>query len=203
MTSTTSNETMQLEALESCIIFLITSKHDNHQSDMVHRVKEQIENQFKDLSLPQIYSNVIRLFTTYEVIQAPFPGQNVFESHPALRKLTDHSEDISAFFILQLNDRIVQHNIRVIAKYYKRIRIQRLCALLNLQVTALERSLSEISFLGDVYLKIDRPAGIVSFQVKQHPEEVLTEWSNDITKMLQLMESTCHLVNRENMVYKV
>ena len=203
MISSASNETMQLEALESCIIFLIISKHDNHQNDMMYRIKEQIKNQFKDLSLPQIYSNVLRLFTTYEVIHAPFSGQNIFESPLALRKLSGHNEDITSYFIMQLNDRIVQHNIRVIARYYKKIRIQRLCVLLNLHVATLEKCLSEMSSLGDVYLKIDRPAGIVSFQEKQHPEEVLTEWSNDITKMLQLMESTCHLVNRENMVYKV
>jgi hypothetical protein len=32
--------------------------------------------------------------------------------------------------------------------------------------------------------------------------QVLTEWSADIGQLLHLMEATCHLINRENMVYK-
>lgn len=92
--------------------------------------------------------------------------------------------------------------MRVVAKYFKRITLLRLGELLQLGSDDLEMYLSEMSFAGDLHVKIDRPAGIVSFQSKKQPEEVLSDWSSDIGRMLRLMESTCHLINRENMVYK-
>lgn len=47
-----------------------------------------------------------------------------------------------------------------------------------------------------VNAKIDRPAGIVNFEKKQSPEEVLNAWSNDLNKMLNLIEKTGHLINK-------
>lgn len=54
-----------------------------------------------------------------------------------------------------------------------------------------------------LYVKIDRPSGIINFQEPRECESVLSDWASDVSKMLSLMESTCHLINRETMVYKV
>ena len=193
----------QQQALESCIIYLLMSKFDNHQSDMMHRVKGQLSVQFKGLPLDQLFAGALLLFTTHEIIPTPFPGQSVLEAHSSLNTNEHLSAETAQYFRQQLRDRVVQHNLRVVARYYKRIHSVRLAALLDLSFEALEVHLSEISSGGDLHLKIDRPAGIVSFQERQSPEQVLTEWSSDVSKMMQLMESTCHLINRENMVYKV
>jgi len=56
---------------------------------------------------------------------------------------------------------------------------------------------------GDIYVKIDRPAGVVAFEKPRAPEAVLSDWASDMGKLLGIMESTCHLINRENMVHKV
>lgn len=53
-----------------------------------------------------------------------------------------------------------------------------------------------------LYLRIDRPAGIVTFARPQTPEAVLSDWSASIASLLHLTETTCHLINRENMVFK-
>ena len=55
---------------------------------------------------------------------------------------------------------------------------------------------------GELYIKIDRPNGIVTFQAKRSPEEVLSDWSSDLDKMMHLMEDTFHLINREIVVHK-
>lgn len=190
-------------ALESAVFFLLASKFDNHQSDMMHRVKGQLTTLFKTMPLDGLYAEALRLFTTHEIIATPFPGQATMEAHRCLHR-TDHLSDEAAdFFRQQLRDRVVQHNLRVVARYYKRIRSGRLAELLGLSFEALEAHLAEIASGGDLYLKIDRPAGIVSFHERPLPEQVLTEWSSDVGKMLHLMEATCHIINRENMVYKV
>jgi len=53
-----------------------------------------------------------------------------------------------------------------------------------------------------MYVKVDRPAGIITFKRPRAPEAVLSDWSSDVTQMMRLMESTCHLINREIMVHK-
>lgn len=194
-------------ALESCIIFLLMSKFDNHQSDMMHRVKQQLDTLFRPyVSLSAAYVSVLGMFTTHEVIPRPFPvqqHQEEIEQHPCLRKVSYLGSATADHFVGVFRDRIVQHNLRVVARYYKRIRMARLGELLSLSLESLESYLSEMSSTGDIALKVDRPAGIVSFQLKKQPEEILSAWSSDVDKMLQLMEATCHLINRENMVYKL
>lgn len=188
-------------SLESCIIFLLMSKFDNHQSDLLHRLRLQLGTDFKHLPIAAVYSDVLTLFATKEIIPSPFPDQSVLESHNCLKKVS-HLTDSAEQFTQQLRDRVVQHNLRVVASYYKRIYSSRLCELLDLSADRLESYLTEISSEGDLHLRIDRPQGIISFNVKKVPEEVLSDWSSDIGKMLHLMESTCHLINREVMVYK-
>lgn len=58
-------------ALKNSISFLLLSKHDNHRSDMLHRLRQLKE---VEVLLPN-FSRVLRLFTTDEVIAFPFEHQ--------------------------------------------------------------------------------------------------------------------------------
>lgn len=190
------------KAIENCIVFLLSSKFDNHQSDMMFRVKSLLTTDWKDLGVNKLYTHALHLFTTDEIIVTPFQGQQEFEQSECLFLYDNSETQFSKHFVDQFRKCVIEHNLRVVSKYYKRIRLSRLAELTNLLPEQLERHLSELSFSGDILLKIDRPNGIVSFEVKRSPEEVLSEWSSDISKMMQLMETTCHLINRENMVHK-
>lgn len=196
-------EAVRREALESAIVFLLISKHDNHQSDMLHRMKNLLTTDFKTLALGDAFTHSLKLFTHDEIIDAPYSGQDVIESHTSLHKFAITNPELGKYFIDQFHIRIIQHNLRVVAKYYKRIQLVRLQQLLRLSADDLEQQLSTMSFSGDLTLKIDRPAGIVTFKQHRSPDEVLSDWSGDISKMLGLMEATCHLVNREIMVNKL
>jgi 26S proteasome regulatory subunit N5 len=44
-----------------------------------------------------------------------------------------------------------------------------------------------------IFAKIDRPKGIISFRRRKE----------DINGLLDLLEKSCHLIQRENMVYKI
>jgi 26S proteasome regulatory subunit N5 len=99
--------------------------------------------------------------------------------------------------------RTVQHNIRVIARYYSQIESSRLAALLQLDGEKTEAFLSEMVTDKQLVAKIDRPAGVVSFVQKQSPEQVLNVWRSDIGELLSLVESTCHLINKDNITYGV
>lgn len=56
--------------------------------------------------------------------------------------------------------RVTEHNILVVAKYYSRIRMERLAMLLDLPAADSEKHLSDMVVAGHVTAKIDRPAGV-------------------------------------------
>lgn len=136
------------------------------------------------------------LFFTLELINWP-----AFESKflPELRL----QEAFKVAKEEDLHKRGVEHNIRVIAKYYGQISTSRLSVLLNLSPDETEKALSEQVVAQAVYAKIDRPAGIVSFARRKDPNEILNDWSGNITKLLNSVESTCHLIHKENMLQQL
>ena len=94
--------------------------------------------------------------------------------------------------------RVIQHNIRVASVYYQRIHGARLAQLLQLDPTVLEKEIASMVSDGSVYAKIDRPKDIVRFSRPQSAEAVLTDWAADIDKLLHLVETTTHLIHKEN-----
>ena len=184
------------EALESCVVFLILSKFDNHVSDMMHRLKL-----LKEVEDNEVCKSTLTLFTTVEIISYPFEGMKNLENHMCFGKAYAEQAALEAFK-KNFHIRVIQHNLRVVSKYYKRITTAKLGKLLNLDGDKLEAHLSEMSVNGDIFLKIDRPKGIVSFDEPKTPEAVLSEWGSDMGRLLGMMESTCHLINREVMVHK-
>jgi len=99
--------------------------------------------------------------------------------------------------------RVIEHNLRVIEKYFKRITTSRLATLLSLTEKDSEFHIGRMVVAGSIYAKIDRPHGIVSFRKPQTPSDVLNEWAGDIDSLLKIVENTCHLIERENMIYKL
>jgi len=95
----------------------------------------------------------------------------------------------------------VQHNIKVISEYYAQINTSRLCELLGLDSKETEKELSEMVCSKFVHAKIDRPAGTIKFGLKQTYTDRLNDWSDSIGKMLDLVENTCHLIQKEQMVH--
>jgi len=182
-------------ALASCITFLVLSKFDNHQSDMMHRLI-----QLKDVKLLPSFYQILSKFTTKEVIAFPFEYQSDVED-VVHSSLPDSS--LAEKFTPFLHTRVTQHNIRVLKAYYSKIHSARMAQMLGLTVDSLEDFLAEMSSSGDLYVQIDRPKGVVSFVERTSPEEVLSDWSSSVGGVLSLLESTCHLINRENMVHKI
>jgi 26S proteasome regulatory subunit N5 len=75
--------------------------------------------------------------------------------------------------------------------------------LLSLEPEDAEKVLSDMVTSGALYARIDRPAGVITFAAPKRAVDVLDEWGTDITAMLGHIETTCQLINRENMVHKI
>ncbi len=102
----------------------------------------------------------------------------------------------------ELHKRVVEHNIRVLSKYYTRITLQRLAALLDLPLAQAEEALTNLVSGKSVYAKIDRPAGIVDFEPKKEEADRLNDWTNDLGKLLDLVERTSHVIGKELAIHR-
>lgn len=102
-----------------------------------------------------------------------------------------------------LRKRIAQHNVRVSAKWYGRVRTARLAELLGLDVPTTEYAVSELAADKALYAKIDRPAGVVSFARPKPAAEVLSDFTGDIDAVMGLLEKARHQIEKEIMVATV
>lgn len=102
-----------------------------------------------------------------------------------------------------LRKRVIEHNVRVVAKYYTRIHMKRLTELLDLAEDETEKYISELVTSKTVYAKIDRPARIVSFAKPRDADDVLNEWSHNMKSLLGLLERIDHLITKEEMMARI
>ncbi|KAI9022826.1 PCI domain-containing protein [Phycomyces nitens] len=179
------------EALQQAILFIILSPYDNEQSDLLHRTYQDP----KTADLP-VYSELVKLFVTDELMRWPMIEDKYGELLGNTFVFKKGSEDGQKRW-KELHHRVIEHNIRVIAKYYTRVSTKRLGQLLDLNEKDAEESLSKLVVSKTIYARIDRMAGIVSFQVKKDANQILNDWSSDINSLLNLVEKTCHLISKE------
>jgi 26S proteasome regulatory subunit N5 len=45
--------------------------------------------------------------------------------------------------------------------------------------------------------------GIIVFARKKDANDMINAWSSDIDELLAVVEKTTHMINKENMIYKV
>jgi 26S proteasome regulatory subunit N5 len=118
--------------------------------------------------------------------------------------LPNQSADKKAFQRWEdFRKRVIEHNVRVVAKYYTRIQMGRLTELLDLNEEETEKYISELVTSKTVYAKIDRPARIVSFAKPRDADDVLNEWSGNMKSLLGLLERIDHLITKEEMMARI
>lgn len=153
----------------------------------------------KKLAELPLYKALLTTFATSEII----PWTSFLASHSAAI-----AEETSVFGdneqrAKDLKLRVMEHNVMVVAKYYTRISIQRLAELLDLPALEAEKQLCELVVTKAVTAKVDRPAGVISFGKSKEPEQLLNSWSNNITRLLDLVEKSCQVIQKEAMLHKV
>ncbi|KAL9010441.1 MAG: hypothetical protein Q9173_004623 [Seirophora scorigena] len=196
----------QLHAvLQRVIYYIILAPHDNEQSDLLHRVNADTRNALvpeeqrllKQFTIPElmrwpvIASTYGRHLCSTDVFSATASGEDATEDPKAHARWQD------------LRKRVIEHNVRVVARYYTRIRFPRLTQLLDLDAEETEKYISELVTAKTVYAKIDRPNRVVSFAKTRTPDEVLNEWSGSVKGLLGLLERIDHLITKEEMMARI
>ncbi|KAI0602810.1 PCI domain-containing protein [Biscogniauxia sp. FL1348] len=191
-----------LPVLQRIIYFVILAPHDNEQHDLLHRIHRDARN-----SQVPIDARLLKLFTVHELMRWPEVAKmfgphlcetDIFDSEP------NQSGDEKAHQRWQdLRKRVIEHNVRVVAKYYTRIGMKRLTQLLDLTEEETEKYISELVCSKTVFARIDRPARIVSFAKPRDVDDVLNEWSHNMKSLLGLLERVDHLITKEEMMARI
>jgi 26S proteasome regulatory subunit N5 len=195
--SVQADDAKKKQALEQALIYVMLSPYDNEQSDLIHRI---MQDPYLEKS-PQ-HKELGTSFTTIELIRWPslqeLYGKSLLSIDPFVRGTEQGAKRWD-----DLHSRVIEHNIRVIEKYYTRITLKRMTELLDLDLDQTEDVLAKLVVSKTIYAKIDRPSGIVNFQAPKDANTILNEWTHDINKLLSLVEKTNHLIAKEEMVHKI
>jgi 26S proteasome regulatory subunit N5 len=114
------------EALQNAVLYVILAPYDNEQSDLLHRIYQDPK-----LALVTEYHNLAKNFVTIELMRWTEIEQQygqLLSQSDAFNKSTEEGQKR----IKELHHRVIEHNIRVIAKYYTRVTTKRLTQLLDL-----------------------------------------------------------------------
>ncbi|KAI4841504.1 26S proteasome regulatory subunit p55 [Plasmodium brasilianum] len=184
-----------INELKCYIIFLVLSPFDEQQSKFLNLVK--IEK--KKLKEIPIFEQIVKDFINQDLIVWPLSYQ----------------EHLLNFFIFNdtkfvggqnrwnlFKKKVMHHNIHVISNCYNQISLNRLSELLNATVDESESLLSELVSNKMLSSKIDRLHGIIKFGQKKNPENILNNWSPQINKILDLLEESSHLIQKERMLHE-
>ncbi|KAK0864397.1 proteasome regulatory particle subunit [Friedmanniomyces endolithicus] len=193
----------QLRAsLQRVIYFILLAPYDNEQNDLLHRIAQDT----RISTSCQTESQLLKLFTVPELMRWP-SIESSFASHLTstdIFSVQDDPKDPKAAQRWQdFRKRVIEHNVRVIAKYYTRITFPRLTSLLDLPAQETEKYISDLVVSKTIFARIDRPAQIVSFEKKRDADEVLNEWSGNMKSLLGLLERIDHLITKEEMMARI
>lgn len=97
---------------------------------------------------------------------------------------------------------VIQHNIRILERYYSKIELSRLSNLVGVSQDRAEVEVGDMVVNGRIHAKINRMSGLVVFQKRQFTNDSLNAWNVDIGSLLDKIETTCHLINREKVVHQ-
>lgn len=193
----------QLRAvLQRVIYFILLAPYDNEQSDLLHRINLDARN----LAEVPKEAALLKQFTISELMRWPMVEQQYGEhlcSTDIFSKEEDKNDEKAHARYEALRHRVIEHNVRVVAKYYTRITFPRLTELLDLSEEETEKYISDLVTKKTVFARIDRPARVVDFEVRRGPDEVLDEWSGSMKGLLGLLERVGHLIQREEMMARI
>lgn len=195
------------KVLAAAAIFIVLSPFGKDQADLLARTQTMEAEKLK--MIPH-FATLLKFFTTKEIIAWPFSStvQKALSEHAVFKDEAlwgTRTKEWTA----RLRRRVLEHNVRIVSTYYSRIRLTRLAEMIGIDADKAEQLVADmVSSLDDddnsepLYAKIDRPTGIISFQRPKSANAQMTEWATNISDVLELVEETRHLINRENQVAK-
>jgi 26S proteasome regulatory subunit N5 len=177
------------------VVYLVLAPYDKDQYDQMNLLATQTKLE----QLP-MYKQLLKLFITKEIFHFTELRAGL-EAELAL--FPELANEERTLMLDTMHTRVSEHNIEVVSGYYGRITMARLAELTGLSMEKMEKQLCEMVTKKQVFARIDRPAGIITFAAPKTANEMLNDWSGNIAELLDKLEQSCHLIHKENMVHKI
>lgn len=189
-------ESKKSSVLVNIVYFVILAPYDNLQHDLLQKV-------YADPALKSLdtHYELVKLFIRQELMRWPMVKQLFGAEFQKSTVFGDHEK--GAARLEDLRARVIEHNLRIVAKYYSSISLPRLNELLDLEETETEEFIGKLVVSGVIYAKINRPNKIVVFGEPKGENEVLNEWMRNVDELLGEIETIGHLITKEEIVNEI
>lgn len=181
---------------ENFVVYLLFTPYSNEQYDLLNIVNTRYARELEAIPMLEKF---VHKFLLSELM--PLDENDVKNDLGRFEPFQEHIE-FSAEHMEALYKQIIQHNLRVIEKYYTQIRLDRLSKLILVNVDRAELEIADMVVNKRIIAKINRLDGIVKFGKKEFVNDTLNNWNHDIKTLLSKIDTTCHLINREKVVYE-
>lgn len=179
-----------VNVLENYVMFLIISSYSKDQVQYLHDLNS---NYGRTVEKHPALKNVIDSIMSTELISTAIASYNLEHLEMFSEKVENHQLHLSNF-----RKQLIQHNLRIMESYYDRVHLSRVAALISVDEGTAELELCEMINNKMIVAKIDRINGIINFRHKKNENEIMNEWVYDVSKLLDVVDKTCNLINREN-----
>ncbi|TIB61736.1 hypothetical protein E3P78_02670 [Wallemia ichthyophaga] len=184
--------------LENIVYFVLLAPFNHEQHDLLHRI---FTDQTFNTPKLQYQYNLLKCFTTPELMRwaglEALYGQILKSTDVFSNRSTDGKGQTR---FNEFHKRVLEHNVRVIYKYYTNITLKRLQSFLEVDERQVEEILSSLVENGTIYAKIDRPAKMITFTKPKRTDDVLNDFTNNISKLLSLVETVNYQIEKEKAV---
>lgn len=183
-------------SFQNFVIYLLISPYDNEKVDMMHIIESQYA---RDLEQNDLLGRFVHKLLTFELM--PLNEQEIEQQMASFEPFKEATENHKSH-MRELIRQLIQHNLRVIEKYYSKINISTLSRLIGVPEDRAEAEIGDMVVNKRIQAKINRLAWQVTFKKKnQDANGMLGDWNSDIKTLLDKVEQTCHLINREKVVH--
>jgi len=203
------NAEFEKEILKRVVLYIVLSRHDNEQSDLMQRIKliPQLDQ------IPE-YKSLLAIFLKQEIIfwknvilrdYGNFLRSEVGKAENGWKFMFQQvfGNDISGQKRFDLFHKCVgEHNVRMIAKYYTRISFDRMAKLLEFSIEEMETFVCKLIADGVIVgVKIHRPSRIINLRTRRQNLDILDDWGSNIRKLTDTLNKVSHLIIKEEMVH--
>jgi 26S proteasome regulatory subunit N5 len=97
---------------------------------------------------------------------------------------------------------LVQHDIRIISKYYGQLTISRVSELLRVEREDCEEEICSLNNRHVICCRIDRIDGVIDFKPIENEQLLLKNWNESINGILDHVDVVSNLIHRERKIFK-
>ena len=97
---------------------------------------------------------------------------------------------------------LTQHNIRVMSQYFAQLTLQRMTELVGVDKDYCEEELCTLNNNKIISCRVDRISDVVDFRPIEHENSLLVKWNSSINEILDMVDITSNLINREREIYQ-